>query len=77
MSKTARKKNVLGAKTGKIQIQREARKEKKKVPSRTCEADVAKEQIHISERQKRLKTEDKEKRRTVKANRNTMLTENT
>lgn len=68
---------MLGAKTGRIQIQREARKEKKKAPSRTCEADVAKEQIYISERQKRLKTEDKEKRRAVKANRNTMLIENT
>lgn len=64
VSKTARKK-------------REARKEKKKAPSRTCEADVAKEQIHISERQKRLKTEDKEKRMAVKANRNTMLIKNT
>lgn len=62
------KKKTFGAKTGSRlrHIQIAGRREKKKDAFRTCEADVAKEQIHISERQKELMTEDKDEERTAK-----------
>lgn len=56
---------MSGAKTGGSRpryVQIAGRKEKKKDAFRTCEADVVKER-------KRLKTEDKEEERTVRANR--------
>lgn len=62
------KKKTFGAKTGSRlrHIQIAGRREKKKDVFRTCEADVAKEQIHISERQKELMTEDEDEERTAK-----------